>query len=48
MLVLEAGGRRLEGSRFHGKLKFNNISASVGNFRAKEEMNSRLPIDFFM
>ena len=40
--------RRLEGSRFQGKLKFSNTSASVGNFRAVEELNSRLPIDFFM
>ena len=40
--------RRMEGGRDRGKLKFNNISASVGNFRAKEELNSRLPIDFFM
>ena len=40
--------RRMEGGRDRGKLKFNNISASVVNFRAKEELNSRLPIDFFM
>ena len=40
--------RRLEGSRFQGKLKYSNTSSSVGNFRANEEINSRLPVSYFL
>ena len=39
--------RRLEKSR-PDMLKFPNISASVGNFRALEEESSRMPIKSFM
>ena len=40
--------RRLEGTRRQGKLKYINSSASVGNFRLKEEQHSRLPVNFFL
>ena len=42
------GGRRLEGTRWQGKLKFSSTSASVGNYRVREEEFSRLPLDAFL
>ena len=48
LLKYEEFHRRLEGTRFQGKLKFSNMSSSVGNFQVKEEMNSRLPVNYFM
>ena len=40
--------RRLEGTRWQGKLKFSSTSASVGNYRVREEEFSRLPLDAFL
>ena len=40
--------RKLEESRWQGKWKFPNVSASVGNFRVLEEESSRLPIEEFL
>jgi hypothetical protein len=48
LLEYEEFHRRLEGTRFQGKLQFSNMSSSVGNFQVKEEMNSRLPVNYFM
>ena len=39
--------RKCDGIR-EDKLKFPNVSASVGNFRAGEEENSRLPLKYFL
>ena len=48
LLKCKEVSRRLEGTRWQGKLKFLDVSSSVGNFRVKEEENSRLPLNIFM
>ena len=48
LLVEKEFHRRLEGTRWQGKLKYSNTSASVGNFRVREEEISRLPLNQFM
>ena len=48
LLIYKEFTRRLEGTKKQKKLKFKHISSSVGNFREKEEENSRLTVDYFL
>ena len=41
--------RRLDGTllSYINKLKFEDLSASLGNFREKQEAESKIPLDYF-